>query len=75
MPVVSTNVGGIPEIVNESNGILVPPHDPEKLADAMLRMMQTYHDYNPDSLRAGIIKKFSNEAVGKLLDDIYKNTN
>ena len=75
MPVVSTNVGGIPEIVNESNGILVPPHDPEKLADALLRMMQTYHDYNPDSLRAGIIKKFSNEAVGKLLDDIYKNTN
>ena len=75
LPVVSTNVGGIPEIVNESNGILVTPHDPEKLADAMLRMMQTYHNYSPDSLRAGIIKEFSNEAVGKLLDDIYKNIN
>lgn len=75
LPVVSTNVGGIPEIVNESNGILVTPHDHEQLANAMLRMLQTYHDYDPDSLRAGIIKKFSNESVGKLLDDIYKNIN
>ena len=75
LPVVSTNVGGIPEIVNDSNGILVTPHDPEQLANAMLRMLQTYHDYDPDSLRAGIIKKFSNEAVGKLLDYIYKNIN
>ena len=75
LPVVSTNVGGIPEIVNESNGILVPPHDPVQLAGALERMLSTYQDYNPDSLRAGIIKKFSNEAVGKLLDDIYKNLN
>jgi hypothetical protein len=51
------------------------PHDPEQLANALLRMLQTYHDYDPDSLRAGIIKEFSNEAVGKLLDDIYKNIN
>ena len=75
LPVVSTNVGGIPEIVNESNGILVTPHDPEQLAGALLRMLSTYHDYNPNSLRECIIKKFSNEAVGKLLDDIYKSLN
>lgn len=73
LPVVSTNVGGIPEIVNESNGILVPPHDPDKLADAMQEMITKYHDYNANALRDSIIKKFSNESVGKLLDDIYKN--
>ena len=75
IPVVSTNVGGIPEIVNESNGILVPPHDPEKLAEAMATMLQTYHDYDTAALREGVIKKFSNETIGKLLDDIYKNLN
>ena len=73
LPVVSTNVGGIPEIVNESNGILVPPQDPEKLADAMQTMLQTYQNYNANTLRNSIIKKFSNESVGKLLNDIYKN--
>lgn len=71
LPVVSTEVGGIPEIVNESNGLLVPPQDSEKLADAMQTMLQTYQNYDPDTLREGIIKKFSNESVGKLLENIY----
>ena len=71
MPVVSTNVGGIPEIVNESNGILVPPHDPTQLADAMQTMLRTYQNYDADTLRNGVIKKFSNETVGKLLNHIY----
>lgn len=74
LPVVSTNVGGIPEIVNESNGILVPPQDPEKLADAMETMLQTYQNYDANTLREGIIKKFSNESVGKLLNSLYQNT-
>ncbi len=73
MPVVSTNVGGIPEIVNESNGILVPPQDPKKLADAMETMLQTYQNYDANALREGVIKKFSNESVGKLLNSIYKS--
>lgn len=74
MPVVSTKVGGIPEIVNESNGILVPPHDAEKLADAMQKMIVSYQDYNPNTLRDNIIKEFSNESIGKLLNDIYEKT-
>jgi len=36
IPVVATNVGGIPElIINNRTGILVPPNNPEKLADAI----------------------------------------
>lgn len=73
IPVVATNVGGIPEIVNESNGLLVPPQDPEKLADAMRTMLQTFQNYDAEALRDGIIKKFSNESVGKLLDNIYRS--
>jgi glycosyltransferase involved in cell wall biosynthesis len=34
--VVATNVGGIPELVNTSNGILVRPHDPEDLARGLI---------------------------------------
>ena len=74
LPIVSTKVGGISEIVNDSNGILVPPQNPERLADAMETMLQKYHNYNADALREGIIKKFSNESVGKLLNIIYHNT-
>lgn len=71
LPVVSTGVGGIPEIVNSTNGILVSPRNPEKLADAMQTMLQTFRDYDAEAIREVIIKKFSNESVGKLLDNIY----
>lgn len=38
-PVVSTNVGGIPEVVADGEtGILVPPRDPGDLAEAIIRL-------------------------------------
>ena len=70
----ATNVGGIPEIVNATNGILVPPHDVAQLATAMQTMLQNYQTYNSATLRDPIIKKFSNEPVGKLLNSLYFNT-
>jgi glycosyltransferase involved in cell wall biosynthesis len=39
-PVVATRVGGIPEIINSgSNGLLVPPEDPQALADAVCTLL------------------------------------
>ena len=44
VPVVSTDVSGIPELVrNDETGLLVPPHDPAALADAMNALLA-----NPD---------------------------
>ncbi len=40
MPVVSTNISGIPEIVKHGvNGLLVPQKDPNSLADALERIL------------------------------------
>jgi glycosyltransferase involved in cell wall biosynthesis len=40
-PVVASNVGGIPEIVRDRyNGILVPPHDPAALAEALIYLIR-----------------------------------
>jgi glycosyltransferase involved in cell wall biosynthesis len=39
-PVVSTAVGGVPEVVTDGeNGLLVPPGDPAALADALARLL------------------------------------
>jgi teichuronic acid biosynthesis glycosyltransferase TuaC len=34
-PVVATNVGGIPELLNDFCGVLAPPREPAKLAEAL----------------------------------------
>jgi teichuronic acid biosynthesis glycosyltransferase TuaC len=43
-PVVASNVGGIPELVSEGLGILVPPRDPQALGDALVRALETPYD-------------------------------
>jgi len=41
LPIIATNVGGIPEIVDSpAVGVLVPPRDPEALAEAITRLLQ-----------------------------------
>jgi glycosyltransferase involved in cell wall biosynthesis len=44
LPIIATNVGGIPEWVeNGVNGILVPPRNSHILADAIIRLVQDTH--------------------------------
>ena len=41
LPIVSTDVAGIPEIVKDGqNGFLVPPHSPEALAEKILEVLE-----------------------------------
>jgi teichuronic acid biosynthesis glycosyltransferase TuaC len=40
LPIVASRVGGIPDIVNESSGILVPPGNAKALASAVAKAMQ-----------------------------------
>ena len=40
-PVIATNAGGLPEVLNSSTGILVEPMDEMGLADAILELLQS----------------------------------
>ena len=71
LPVVSTKVGGIAEIINESNGILVPPRDTNALKEAIQKMCANHKNYDADTLRERIVKNYGNEEVGKLLSAWY----
>lgn len=40
LPIVATAVGGVPEIVRDRHsGLLIPPADPERLAEAIVRLL------------------------------------
>jgi glycosyltransferase involved in cell wall biosynthesis len=74
-PVVATPVGGIPEIVqNHENGILVPPGNPLKLAEAVQYLLDN-KDIRIKMGRHGresITKNFSIDVIAKRLREIYQ---
>ena len=71
LPVVSTNVGGIKEMIDDTKGILVEPRNKEALAEAMIKMIETHKNYDANYLRNSVIEKYGYESVGKFLDSIY----
>jgi glycosyltransferase involved in cell wall biosynthesis len=40
LPVVASNVGGIPEAVTKESGVIVPPGNPDSLAEALKRLVE-----------------------------------
>ena len=47
VPVVGTNVGGIPELIkNNETGLLVPPNDPHKLAESINKLLENKQNAN-----------------------------
>jgi glycosyltransferase involved in cell wall biosynthesis len=69
-PVVASNVGGIPDVVKHRlTGLLVPEKSPERLADAILELIER-PDYALELARNGL--EFSRERFdwGRITDSI-----
>jgi glycosyltransferase involved in cell wall biosynthesis len=73
LPVIAAGVGGIPEIINCENGILVKAGDEQELSDAMYKMMTTYNNYNRKQITDKAVEKYSYDAVGKMFESLYKS--
>jgi len=74
LPVVSTDVGGIPEHLTEKHGILVKPKDDNSLYEAIDKMLDNYTTYDKNYLHEYAVNNFSYESVGKNFLDIYSET-
>jgi L-malate glycosyltransferase len=74
LPIVATAVGGLPEAVDDRNGVLVPARDPAVLADALDALAA-----DPDRrarLGAGARERRTEFAVDRTvlrLDDLYRD--
>ena len=72
LPVISTDVGGIGEVINEENGILIPSENEKELSSAADYMLEHLEKYNKESIASSSKKIFNYEAVGKQFDEVYK---
>jgi glycosyltransferase involved in cell wall biosynthesis len=75
MPVVVTNVGGLPDMVEaEQNGTIVPPNDPQAMARALVELLsdeaklQRYSQYSLYLAR----EKYSWQAVATQTAELYQ---
>jgi len=72
LPVVSSDVGGIREILTSGKGMLVKPGNEAAFAEALGRMLELSGTYDQRSIRRFAEEKFSIEAVSEYLDDLYR---
>jgi glycosyltransferase involved in cell wall biosynthesis len=73
-PVVASNVGGIPEMIDDGvSGLLVPPGDPEALAAAIVRLLSD-HPFADMVARRGhdlVHERFCLELMTSSIESIY----
>jgi len=73
VPVVATRSGGPNTIVTDTVGLLVPIGNPIELSKAILKIIENYNSYSPDSIRSYCIENFGDGAVTSRLVKVYSN--
>jgi glycosyltransferase involved in cell wall biosynthesis len=73
LPVVASNVGGIAEAVNETNGILVEANNTDALQNAILSMMNNVNIYNSRQIAAEASSKYNYQTVAEQFVSAYND--
>ena len=72
VPVLSTAVGGIAEILSPDRGILIPQGDEEALLKGIIQMLNHSSEYDKEAIRQYALSTFSNDIIGKQIFEAYK---
>jgi glycosyltransferase involved in cell wall biosynthesis len=71
VPVISTNVGAISEMVDDSNGVLIEAEDEIALTNSMNYMLDNLNKFNTISIKKEAQKKYSFAHIGNIIINIY----
>ena len=72
LPIIATKCGGPEDIVNVTNGLLVPLNDEKALCEAMGYIYDNIDKYSRKDISEDIRHKFSEEAVSERLFSLYR---
>ncbi len=71
LPVITSRVGALPELVHKGNGILVKPGDRVGLTEAMKKMIRDYEQYDKLQIANEAAAKYSYSTISELIDELY----
>ena len=73
IPVISTNVGGISELLKENRGVLIEKKDGQELLEAMNNILKKNVKLeSPENLRKYVEDHFSKHEIAEIFSKIYK---
>jgi len=73
VPVISTDVGGISEHLNNERGILIPSEDEDKLLEQINFMLDHHKEFNKIKIREYAKNHFSKEVIGAKIFEAYSS--
>jgi glycosyltransferase involved in cell wall biosynthesis len=71
IPVIATSVGGIPEMVDRENGILVNPEDEVELLRAMKQMIDDSKRFVSSDISTRAASRYGYQAIGSEFSQVY----
>ena len=74
VPVLSTSVGGIAEILSPERGILIPQGDEDALLQGMNQLLDHSSEYDRQAIRDYAIKTFAAKSIGQQVFKAYEKT-
>lgn len=71
-PILASQVGGIPEIANHNNGILVAPQDEQQLYEQMSHLLDHCQEYDATAIRNEAVTRCAQSVVGEKIMACYQ---
>lgn len=71
-PVLSMEINGIPEMVDRSNGILIPPRDVKAMANALVEILKEPFLFDREAIATAALERFAQEPVRKKILENYR---
>ena len=72
VPMLSTSVGGIAEILSPERGILIPQGDEDALLQGINQLLDHSNEYDRQAIRDYAIKTFAAQNIGQQIFEQYK---
>jgi glycosyltransferase involved in cell wall biosynthesis len=72
LPVIATDVGGIREVISNTNGILIKSEDQHTLEQALLTYLDHKKSVHKNYIAGDAISRFSYAAIGKKYQEAYQ---